>query len=140
MDTTYQALSEFFKAGGMTGSMSKVLAYLTICEPSVQTAADIESELRLSKGSVNMALNSLLRAKIIQSRHTSKDGRFLEYELDVRGWERAIAYRLLSLKTAVQVANDGLARAPHNKRLLEMHKVYDRFLSQFNNFTKFYNL
>lgn len=136
MDTTYKALSDFFRTGGMTASMSSVLAYLTICEPSTQTASDIESALHLSKGSVNTALNGLLRAKMVQCQPTSKGGRFLEYQLDVRGWEQAITHRLLSLRVAVQVANDGLVSAPHNERLHAMREAYAEFLSQFNNLTK----
>lgn len=136
MDTTYKELSDFFKTGGMTASMSSVLAYLTICEPSTQTASDIESTLHLSKGSVNTALNGLLRAKMIQCQPTSKGGRFLEYQLDVHGWERAITYRLLSLKIAVQVADNALASTPHNERLRAMREVYAEFLSQFNNLMK----
>jgi len=136
MYTTLRALSGFFQTGGMTKSMSNVLAYLTICEPSTQTASDIESTLHLSKGSVNTALNGLLRAKIIQCQLTSKGGRFLEYQLDAQGWERAITYRLSSLRAAVQVADDALVSAPHNERLHAMREAYVEFLSQFNNLTK----
>jgi len=131
MYETYTELSSYFKASGMPKSMASVLAYLTTCQPEVQSATDIEKALRLSKGSVNMALNSLVKARLVQSKITSEQGRYLEYKLDELGWERAIAYRLQSLEAAIKIASNGLLTNPDNMRLSAMRDAYAQFYTQF---------
>lgn len=115
----------------MPKSMVAVLVYLLMCEPSRQTASTIERITSLSKGSVNNALQSLIKSGLVCiSRKESE--RHYYYELDSNGWQRAINQRLNSLAQATTIAQRGLEEFPDSIRLKSMHTAYQAFSDQYN--------
>jgi DNA-binding transcriptional regulator GbsR (MarR family) len=132
-----ETLTKIYIASGLPHSMSKVLVYLTLCIPAQQTAPDIQKNLALSAGSVSTALNSLVRTGLIARSKKLGDKHYF-YELDSDAWERSIMQRLESLDYLVELAQQGIALMPNNKRLIAMHDIYLYFGNEFKDLMRRY--
>jgi DNA-binding transcriptional regulator GbsR (MarR family) len=128
-------MEAFCIATGMPPSVSRILTYLTICQPSQQTSRMISESLDLSTGSVSEALTMLRKIEIIARTKKTGDKRFY-YELDPDGWKRATIKKFSMLDAGVQLANSGLKIAPKNARLQSMHTMYSLFSREFADFAK----
>jgi DNA-binding transcriptional regulator GbsR (MarR family) len=57
------------KAYGMPNMAGRVLAWLLVCEPAEQTAAQLADALEASKGSISGATGLLVRARLVDRLH-----------------------------------------------------------------------
>jgi hypothetical protein len=105
----------------------RVLGYMVVCRPAVQSAQQIMAGLGLSAGSVSNAVNALHNDKLLE-RVTRAGDRHLYYRLGPQGWDRAIAARLWTLMEVRRAADRALA-ASHgmaDHRLYELRETYAR--------------
>jgi hypothetical protein len=94
IDATGELWSRSYGLPRMTG---RVLAFLLVCDPPEQTAAQIGEALEASKGSVSAATGMLVRARLADRLH-------------IRG-ERADRFRLRPDAPAEQIRDPGIAEA-----------------------------
>jgi DNA-binding MarR family transcriptional regulator len=85
------------KSYGMPRMTGRVLAWLLVCQPVEQTAAQLAEELNASKGSISGATGMLVRARLVDRLH-------------VRG-ERADRFRLRPEAWDEQVRDQGATEA-----------------------------
>ena len=85
------------KSYGMPRMMGRLLAWLLVCEPAEQTAAQLAEALNASKGSISGATGILVRARLVDRLH-------------IRG-ERADRFRLRPEAWDEQVRDQGVAEA-----------------------------
>jgi len=135
LDSFAAQMIMFGTATGLPPSIAKVLAYLTVCQPAEQTAADISTGLGISAGSVSEALAMLRHAELVQRRKKPASRKFY-YELMPDGWKQATLHRFRMLQTGIQVAETGLKVEPDNERLKAMHEMYSLFSREFSDFEK----
>lgn len=105
-------------------SMGRVLGLLLICRPVHQSADEIREKLHMSVGGVSTAVSALQRAGLVE-RVTFPEDRRYYYQLDSKGWERSLQYRLNALVSAKDLAADGLKIDPENQRLVDMLQFYE---------------
>lgn len=130
-----QRMEDYGVQGGLPRSASRILAYLTICEPSVQSADAIGRKLSLSTGSVSTALTLLRRVGLID-RSLQPGSRRHYYELSQDGWKRSTLQQLRMLKEVINIAEEGLKVAPDNQRLLAMRDIFILFDKEFERIAK----
>jgi DNA-binding MarR family transcriptional regulator len=82
------------KTYGLPQMTGRVLAWLLVCDPAEQTAAQLAEELNASKGSISGATNMLVRMKLVERLH-------------VRG-ERADRFRIRPEAWDDQVRDQGI--------------------------------
>jgi DNA-binding IclR family transcriptional regulator len=82
------------KSYGLSPMTGRVLAWLLVCEPAEQTAADLAEALNASKGSISGATGTLVRAHLVD-------------RLRVRG-ERADRFRLRRNAWDEQIRDQGV--------------------------------
>jgi DNA-binding transcriptional regulator GbsR (MarR family) len=116
----------FFNEVGLPRSVGRVLGLLLICEPSHQSAEQIQEKLQLSSGSVSTAISVLSRMGIVK-RTAETGSRRLYYELDPDCWQKVIQIRLQQVKRGEQIAENGLRLSEDNMRLIGMRDLYVRF-------------
>ena len=106
---------------GTPPAVLRVLAWLVVCEPHEQTAADLQAHLTLSAGSVSVAVRSLC-ARGVAERATRPGDRRTYYRLCEHGWEMALAARFRALSEVRNVAERAIAAAggDADERLVEM--------------------
>lgn len=106
---------------GTPPAVLRVLAWLVVCEPREQAAADIQTHLTLSAGSVSVAVRSLCDRGVIE-RATRPGDRRTYYRLCEDGWEMALAERFRALSEVRSVAERAMAAAggDADERLVEM--------------------
>ena len=71
---------------GTPRGLMRVLAWMVVCEPPEQTAADIQKELTLSAGSVSTSLRMLGDIGMVE-RVARPGDRHIYYRLWDEGWE-----------------------------------------------------
>jgi len=126
-------MNEFSIAMGLPPSVAKVLTYLTVCQPSLQTAASIRDQTGISAGSVSEALTMLRQIELIE-RQKLQGQRHYSYEITPDGWKKATAHRFRMLEAGIRLADKGLAIDPDNERLRSMRDMYVLFNREFANF------
>ncbi|HUO48867.1 MAG TPA: MarR family transcriptional regulator, partial [Acidimicrobiales bacterium] len=75
---------------GLPRSMTRLLAWLVVCDPPHQSAAQIRQGLQLSAGSVSTGMNSLVRAGLAERVAFPADRRTY-YRLRAAGWHEGLA-------------------------------------------------
>lgn len=113
-------------SSGLSPSVARTLGYLTISQPSRQTADDIQQALRLSAGSVSEALSVLYNVGLIE-RTKEPGGRKYYYEISPEGWKRATIQQLKRMGEAIALIEMGLTISPNNDRLVAMHDIFVLF-------------
>ena len=75
VDATGEWVSRSYGLTRMTG---RVLAWLLVCDPPEQTAAQLADALKASKGSISTATGQLVRARLVERLHIrgERAGRF----------------------------------------------------------------
>ncbi|HLI56766.1 MAG TPA: MarR family winged helix-turn-helix transcriptional regulator, partial [Actinomycetota bacterium] len=104
-------------------SLVRTLAWLVVCEPPHQSAEQLQSQLRLSAGSVSAATSTMVRAGIVARRTVPGDRRTF-YELDPQGWRRLLAGRLAMLTQVRGIAESALVVDEGNNRLQAMRELF----------------
>ena len=85
------------KSYGLPPMTGRVFAWLLVCDPPEQTAAELAEELEASKGSISGATGMLVRARLIE-------------RLRIRG-ERADRFRVRPNSSGEQLRDPGIAQA-----------------------------
>jgi len=85
------------KSYGMPRMMGRLLAWLLVCDPAEQTAAQLAEALNASKGSISGATGILVRARLVDRLH-------------IRG-ERADRFRVRPEAWDEQVRDQGVTEA-----------------------------
>lgn len=128
-------MNDFSIAMGMPPSVAKVLTYLTLCQPSLQTAASIQKGAEISAGSASEALAMLRQVELIERKKQPGQRQFY-YEVTTDGWKKATAHRFRMLDAGIQLADSGLVIDPGNERLQSMRDMYALFDREFADFEK----
>jgi DNA-binding transcriptional regulator GbsR (MarR family) len=140
-----ESMARMLAAGGLPLAASRMWAYLLVCEPPEQTAADLAEILHASRGSISGSARLLETAGLI--RRSSRKGDRREYFSVPPGSITQVLNARLPVTTAWrQLAEHGLEvlkdRSPASRaRLQEVRDVYafmeqelpamlDRFLEQ----------
>jgi DNA-binding transcriptional regulator GbsR (MarR family) len=123
-----ERLAQLLSAGGLPRVGGRVWAYLLICEPPQQSAADLASSLHASRGAISGAVRLLETAGLI--RRTTRRGDRKEYFHVPPGSIVTILESRLPVTTAWrQLADHGLDlladRPPEIRaRMQELRDVY----------------
>jgi len=128
-------MNEYSIAMGLPPSVAKVLTYLTLCQPSLQTAADVQKGTDISAGSTSEALTMLRQVELVE-RSKQPGQRQFYYEVTKDGWKKATAHRFRMLDAGIQLADSGLQINPDNERLQSMRDMYALFSLEFADFEK----
>lgn len=113
----------FGATNGSQRSVARITGYLLVCDPTAQSAKQIQDALQLSAGAVNNALKLLRNSGII--RPVALPGtRSLLYELDPHSWKRTLEERLRIVPDTLAMVEIGLKLMPNNERLLLIRRVY----------------
>lgn len=128
-------MEKFGTSTGLSPSVSKVLGYLSVCEPAHQPAAHIQQSLGLSSGAISEALGMLVRSETVVRFKKPGDKKFY-YELDADAWKRATIHKLNAISHAVTMAENGMKTFPNNERLKAMHEIYTLFDDELSKIVK----
>jgi DNA-binding transcriptional regulator GbsR (MarR family) len=138
-----ERLAQLLSAGGLPRVGGRVWAYLLICEPPQQSAADLAEHLHASRGSISGAARVLETAGLV--RRATRRGDRREYFNVPPGFTRAfVESQVPRLRAFRQLTEEGLELlndrpASVRERVQEVHdlyeyfeQVYPRMLEQFN--------
>jgi DNA-binding transcriptional regulator GbsR (MarR family) len=123
-----ESMARMLAAGGLPLAAARMWAYLLVCEPPEQTAADLAETLHASRGSISGSARLLETAGLI--RRSSRKGDRREYFSVPPGSITQVLNARLPVTTAWrQLAEHGLEvlkdRPPESKaRLQEVRDVY----------------
>jgi DNA-binding transcriptional regulator GbsR (MarR family) len=129
-DTFIEAMARVLGAG-MPPMAGRMWAYLAICEPPEQTAAEIAERLHASRGSVSGMARLLENVGLI--RRGTKPGDRREYfSIPPRAAHRLMESARTQLRASREVVEAGLAltanRPPESRaRLQDLHDMYAFF-------------
>ena len=126
-------VGEFFDSIGQPRVAGRLFGYLLICDPSEQTAAQLQTAIGASAGSVNTMLRQLMGAGFVE-RRGEPGGRRLWYRIAPGAFGRALAARVRLITQLKELAEAGLAINSNGKRadrLLEMRDCYAFFEEEF---------
>jgi DNA-binding transcriptional regulator GbsR (MarR family) len=123
----------FFANAGLPRMPGRILGRLLVCEPAHQSADQLAETLRVSSGSVSMAVQMLVRAGAVE-RHTVPGSRRTHYRLRPGFWLREAQEKARQAAEWRKLADRGLSMlADHDgersQRLEEMRDMY-AFLEQ----------
>jgi DNA-binding transcriptional regulator GbsR (MarR family) len=110
---------------GAPRALMRVLGWMVVCEPPDQTAADVQSELRLSAGSVSTSLRYLGETGLVE-RVSQPGDRRIFYRLNTDGWELVLKERFRAFNEIRRVADKAVMAAADqaNDRLHEMRDTW----------------
>jgi DNA-binding transcriptional regulator GbsR (MarR family) len=110
---------------GTPRALMRVLGWMVVCEPADQTAADVQSELRLSAGSVSTSLRYLGEIGLVERVSRPGDRRIF-YRLNTGGWELVLQQRFRAFNEIRQVADKAVNAAADQAtdRLYEMRDTW----------------
>jgi DNA-binding MarR family transcriptional regulator len=117
---------------GFPRSVTRVLAWLVVCQPRHQAADQLQATLKLSAGSISAAVTMLVRAEIV-SRITFPGDRRIYYQIHPDGWQRLLRTRLQLTAQIRQVAEGAVDAAGDDvdERLVGMRDFYAACQDQF---------
>ena len=112
---------------GMPRASLRVLGWMIVCQPAVQSAQQIMEELSLSAGSVSAAVNALHDDGLLD-RVTRTGDRHVYYRLRAQGWDRVLTQRFRSLGEVRRAADRALEASggEADQRLRELRDLYGR--------------
>jgi DNA-binding transcriptional regulator GbsR (MarR family) len=112
---------------GMPRASLRVLGWMIVCQPPVQSAQQIMEELSLSAGSVSAAVNALQDDELLD-RVTRTGDRHVYYRLRAQGWDRVLKQRFRSLGEVRRAADRALEASggEADQRLRELRDLYRR--------------
>ena len=102
---------------GFPAMTGRVLGWLLVCDPPEQTAAELAEALSASKGAINGATNSLVRAGLAD-RARSRGERADRFRIRIGAWDAELQDQS-NARTARQLIAEGLdalADAPPERR------------------------
>ena len=117
-----------FEQAGHPPMLGRVLGWLLICNPPVQTQNEIADALQASMGSISSSLKILTHLLWVQ-RHRVPGDRRIFFSIPSGIWSNLLRKRMEFVSSLKILAEEGLeisaGESDESKsRLLEMHKVY----------------
>jgi DNA-binding transcriptional regulator GbsR (MarR family) len=134
-DNFISRMETFGVAAGMPPSVSRMLAYLTICQPAQQHVDEIRENIGLSAGAISEALTLLRSIGLVERFKKPGDRRFY-YQLDPEGWRKATIRKFKVMDEGLAIAEEGLKILPNDPRMQSMHEMYELFSREFANFAE----
>ena len=117
----------FYEDLGLPRAWGKMLGWLLVCEPELQSAEDFANVLQGSRGSVSMTTRALIRAGMVERRTIPGDRRTY-YRIRPESWTAVLEEQQQNTKKLRTLAERGLGLlsgkpAEHRHRLEEMHSL-----------------
>jgi DNA-binding transcriptional regulator GbsR (MarR family) len=112
---------------GMPRASMRVMGWMVVCTPGEQSAQQIMEELRLSAGSVSVAVNALHDNGILE-RVVRVGDRHVYYRLRAQAWENVLEARFRTIGELRRAADRSL-RASHgeaDQRLRDLRDMCGR--------------
>jgi DNA-binding transcriptional regulator GbsR (MarR family) len=105
----------------------RVLGFMVVCRPPVQSAQQIMDALTLSAGSVSAAVNALHDDGLLERVNLAGD-RHVYYRLTPQGWGRVVEARFQALIEVRRAADRALraSRGEADHRLRQLRETYAR--------------
>jgi DNA-binding transcriptional regulator GbsR (MarR family) len=128
LDDVVERMARMLAGGGLPLAAARMWAYLLVCEPPEQTAAQLAEVLHASRGSISGSARMLEATGLI--RRSSRKGDRREYFSVPPGAVTAILHARLPVTTAWRrLSEEGLALMAHRSaasraRLEEVRDVY----------------
>jgi DNA-binding transcriptional regulator GbsR (MarR family) len=117
----------FYEQLGFPRIWGRVLGWLLVCQPNIQSAEDLATALHASRGSVSMATQALIRTAMVE-RHTVRGDRRTYYRIRPGAWtaifedQTRIATELRGLtERGLTLLND--EPAERRDRMEELHDL-----------------
>lgn len=118
---------------GLTRIWGRVLGWLLVCEPDLQSADDLAEVLHASRGSISMSTKSLVRAGMVE-RQTLRGDRRTYYRIRPGGWTAVFEDQTRVIARLRELAEQGLGLlngepAERRRRLAELQdfmEFYER--------------
>jgi DNA-binding transcriptional regulator GbsR (MarR family) len=123
VDATARWASDSYGVPQMTG---RVLAWLLVCDPPEQTAAELAKELEASKGSISTATATLARMRLVERLHLRGE-RAERFRIRPGAWDDQVRDQSVSeARAVVALGLDALADedAERRARLEELDAFY----------------
>ena len=114
------------KSYGLPRVTGRVLAWLLVCEPAEQTAAQLAEALDASKGSISTATGMLVRARLVDRLHIRGE-RADRFRVRPEAWDDQVkdqGVREARAVLALGLEALGDAPAPRRARLEELDGFY----------------
>ncbi|HWF74640.1 MAG TPA: hypothetical protein VG186_14915 [Solirubrobacteraceae bacterium] len=115
------------KSYGVPRMTGRVLAWLLVCDPPEQTAAEIAEALDASKGSISGATGMLVRARLVDRLHIRGE-RADRFRVRPEAWDEQIADQGVSgARALIAQGLEALAGASVSRRarLVELDAFYE---------------
>lgn len=132
LDEYVEEIGLFFANAGLPRMPGRVLGWLLVCEPAHQSAEELAAALRVSSGSVSMAVRMLVQAGAVE-RYALTGSRRTFYRLRPGFWLREAEEKAKLAAEWRKLADRGLAmlddtpgedQAARSLRLEEMRDMY----------------
>jgi DNA-binding MarR family transcriptional regulator len=120
------------KSAGMPPMTGRVLAWLLVCDPPEQTAAQIGEALDASKGSISGATGVLVRARLVDRLHIRGE-RADRFRIRPDAWDEQIRDQTVTAARALfAIGLEALADEPASRRarLEEVDSFYEWYESR----------
>ena len=109
--------------------VGRVLGWLLVCAPPVQSITEIAAGVMASKASISTASRTLERIGLVE-RVPVRGDRGAYYRVVAGGWVRLFEVKHVTLRLVRELAAEGLtvlddAPASHRERLQELHDLYE---------------
>jgi DNA-binding transcriptional regulator GbsR (MarR family) len=123
----------FYEDLGLPRAWGRVLGWLLVCEPALQSAEELAVVLHASRGSISMATRSLIRMGCVE-RQAVRGDRRAYYRIQPGTWVILFEHQLQSATKLSQLANHGLellngeppARRDRMRELQDFIGYYER--------------
>lgn len=123
-DATFiDEFTAFGMAIGLPRSAARVLGFLHICTPNLQSYSQIQDTLALSTGSVSIATKLLEDMQLIERVRLPGDKRHY-YRLVPDGFVQATKRRLETFGKGRELASRRLESQPNDERLVMLERLY----------------
>lgn len=105
----------------------RVLGWLLVCDPDYQSAEDLATVLRVSRGSISTTIRLLVRAGLVE-RQTIRGNRRTYYRIRPDSWTAVFEERTQTAKRMRELAERGLELldgepAERQRRMEELHDL-----------------
>lgn len=108
---------------GLPRSAARILGFLHVCNPDVQSYTQIQEVLKLSSGSVSISTKLLEDMQLIERVRQSGDRQHY-YRLIPDGFVRATKRRLETFNAGHKLASRGLRTHPGDPRIATLERLY----------------
>ncbi|MDQ3885456.1 MAG: MarR family transcriptional regulator [Actinomycetota bacterium] len=120
----------FYEDAGMPRLWGRVLGYLLVCEPDLQSAEQLAQVLHVSRGSISMCTKALVRTGMVE-RQTLRGDRRTYFRIRPEAWTGVFEDQIRSTARLRELAQQGLGllgnQPPERLRRLEQLQEFTAF-------------